>query len=79
MQKDKKQKYCTCFFDRLLNKDWSICCKQHDDDYEQLKKGDSTKDRDLKFLECLKQKTWEPLAYVMYSMVRIFGRWHKGE
>lgn len=71
-------RYCTCFFDRLFNKDWSDCCKQHDIDYEALKKGDSTKLSDIKFLECLKQKTWKPVAYLMYGFVRIFGRNFKG-
>ena len=70
---------CSCFFDKFLNKDWSECCKQHDDDYELLGKGDSTKPADLKFLECLKQKTWIPLAYIMYGAVRIFGRKFKGQ
>ena len=28
---------CTCFLDKLFNKDWSECCKQHDEDYESLK------------------------------------------
>lgn len=65
---------CTCFFDKLFNKDWGECCKKHDEDYEALDKCDSTKPSDLKFLECLKQKTWVPLAYVMYGAVRVFGR-----
>ena len=70
---------CSCFFDKLFNKDWGECCKKHDDDYELLDKGDSTKPSDLKFLECLKQKTWIPLAYIMYGAVRIFGRKFKGQ
>lgn len=70
---------CSCFFDKLFGKDWSECCKKHDDDYELLDKCDSTKPSDVKFLECLKQKTWIPLAYIMYSAVRIFGRKFKGE
>lgn len=70
--------YCSCFIDKLFNKDWSECCKQHDDDYDLLNKGDSTKPSDIKFLECLKTKTWIPLAYLMYSAVRIFGRKFKG-
>ena len=65
---------CTCFLDKLFNKDWSECCKEHDDDYELLKKGDSTKPSDIKFLECLKKKTWKPVAYLMYGAVRLFGR-----
>ena len=70
---------CTCFPDKFLNKDWSECCKKHDEDYELLNKGDSTKPSDLKFLKCLKQKTWIPLAYIMYGAVRIFGRKFKGQ
>ena len=70
---------CTCFFDKLFGKDWSECCKQHDNDYELLNKGDSTKPSDVKFLECLKKKTWKPVAYLMYVAVRIFGRKFKGE
>ena len=70
---------CSCFFDKLFGKDWSECCKKHDKDYELLGKGDSTKPSDLKFLECLKQKTWIPLAYLMYGAVRIFGRKFKGQ
>ena len=70
---------CSCFFDKLFNKDWGGCCKKHDEDYELLDKGDSTKPSDLKFLECLKQKTWIPLAYLMYGAVRIFGRKFKGQ
>ena len=27
------------FFDKLFGKDWSECCKQHDEDYESFKKG----------------------------------------
>ena len=50
---------CTCFFDKLFNKDWSECCKAHDKDYASLKKGDSTKPSDVKFLECLKTKNLE--------------------
>ena len=65
---------CTCFIDRLFNKDWSQCCQKHDDDYSKLKKDQSTKRADLKFLSCLKNKTWKTLAYVMYAAVRIFGR-----
>ena len=70
---------CSCFFDKLFNKDWGECCKKHDIDYGALNKGDSTKPSDLKFLECLKQKTWIPLAYLMYGAVRIFGRKFKGQ
>ena len=70
---------CSCLFDKLFNKDWGECCKKHDEDYELLDKGDSTKPSDLKFLECLKQKTWIPLAYLMYGAVRIFGRKFKGQ
>ena len=70
---------CSCFFDKFLNKDWGECCKKHDEDYELLSKGDSTKPSDLKFLECLKQKTWIPLAYLMYGAVRVFGRKFKGQ
>ena len=70
---------CTCFLDKLFNKDWSECCKQHDEDYINLKDGDSTKPSDVKFLECLKTKTWKPVAYVMYGAVRLFGRKFKGE
>ena len=44
-----------------------------------LKKGDSTKRSDVKFLACLKTKTWKPVAYVMYGAVRLFGRKFKGE
>lgn len=40
---------------------------------------DSTKPSDIKFLECLKTKTWKPLAYIMYGAVRVFGRKFKGE
>ena len=47
---------CTCFLDKLFNKDWSECCKQHDEDYINLKDCDSTKPSDEKFLECLKAK-----------------------
>ena len=70
---------CTCFLDKFFNKDWSECCKQHDEDYINLKDGDSTKQSDVKFLECLKKKTWLPLAYIMYGAVRVFGRKRKGE
>ena len=70
---------CTCFLDKLFNKDWSECCKQHDEDYINLKDGDSTKPSDVKFLECLKKKTWKPVAYLMYAAVRLFGRKFKGE
>lgn len=70
---------CTCFFDKLFKKDWSECCKQHDIDYTKLKKGDSTKRSDVKFLACLKTKTWKPVAYLMYAAVRLFGRKFKGE
>lgn len=70
---------CTCFFDKLFGKDWSECCKAHDKDYVNLKKGDSTKPSDVKFLECLKTKTWKPVAYLMYGTVRLFGRKFKGE
>ena len=69
---------CTCFLDKFLNKDWSECCKQHDEDYINLKKGDSTKPSDEKFLECLKKKSWVPVAYLMYAAVRLFGRNFKG-
>ena len=69
---------CTCFFDKFLNKDWSDCCKQHDEDYINLEVNHSTKESDLKFLECLKKKTWKPVAYLMYAAVRIFGRKFKG-
>ena len=70
---------CTCFLDKFFNKDWSDCCKAHDKDYASLKKGDSTKRSDVKFLACLKTKTWKPVAYVMYGAVRLFGRKFKGE
>lgn len=70
---------CTCFFDKLFGKDWSECCKAHDSDYDSLKKGDSTKASDVKFLECLKTKAWKPVAYIMYGAVRLFGRKFKGE
>ena len=71
--------FCTCFFDKLFGKDWSECCKQHDEDYINLKENESTKPSDLKFLECLKKKSWKPVAYLMYGAVRIFGRKFKGE
>ena len=70
---------CTCFLDKLFNKDWSECCQKHDEDYINLKDGDSTKPSDVKFLECLKKKTWKPVAYIMYGAVRLFGRKFKGE
>ena len=70
---------CTCFLDKFFNKDWSECCKQHDEDYINLKDGDSTKPSDVKFLECLKKKTWKPVAYIMYGAVRLFGRKFKGD
>ena len=70
---------CTCFLDKFLNKDWGKCCKQHDLDYEILKKGESTKPSDDDFLDCLKENTWKPVAYLMYGVVRIFGRKFKGE
>jgi hypothetical protein len=75
----KVKGHCSCFFDSLFGKDWGKCCKKHDEDYKKLKKGDSTKSADLNFLECLKSKTWKPLAYVMYGVVRVFGRKFKGE
>lgn len=70
-----KKDYCTGCFDRLFGKDWSECCKKHDEDYGLLIDKDrfSTKEQDLKFLKCLKEKTWLPLAYVMYGVVRLFG------
>lgn len=74
-----EKKHCTGWLDRLFKKNWSECCKQHDIDYTILKKGDSTKESDLKFLECLKTKTWKPMAYIMYGAVRLFGRKFKGE
>ena len=70
---------CTCFFDKFLNKDWSECCKQHDEDYINLKENESTKESDLKFLACLKKKSWKILAYAMYCVVRVTGRKFKGE
>ena len=70
---------CTCFLDKFLNKDWSECCKQHDDDYEILKDGDSTKPSDVKFLDCMKKKSWKIVAYFVYGFVRVFGRNFKGE
>ena len=70
---------CTCFLDKLFNKDWSERCKQHDEDYINLKDGDSTKRSDVKFLACLKKKSWKPVAYLMYAAVRLFGRKFKGE
>ena len=70
---------CSCFFDKLFNKDWSECCKKHDEDYINLEVNHSTKESDLKFLECLKKKTWKPVAYLMYAAVRLFGRKFKGE
>ena len=65
---------CTCFLDKLFNKDWSECCKNHDKDYDNLQVGESTKSADVRFLECLKTKAWKPLAYIMYAAVRVFGR-----
>ena len=70
---------CTCFFDRLFNKDWSECCDQHDEDYNNLKEGDSTKPSDVKFLDCMKKKSWKIVAYFVYGFVRVFGRKFKGE
>jgi len=70
--------HCSCFIDKLFGKDWSDCCKAHDEDYKLLKEGDSTKRSDLRFLSCLKKKAWKSLAYVMYGAVRIFGRNFKG-
>ena len=70
---------CTCFLDKLFNKDWSECCKQHDEDYNNLKDGDSTKPSDIEFLECLKKKSWKAVAYLMYTAVRVFGRKFKGK
>ena len=65
---------CTCFIDRLFSKDWSSCCEEHDNCYSKLKEGESTKECDVKFLKCLKKKTWKILAYIMYGVVRVFGR-----
>jgi len=68
---------CSCWFDGWFSKDWSLCCKEHDIDYKNLKKGDSTKESDKKFLKCLKSKANLGMAYLMYSVVRIFGRKYK--
>jgi len=65
---------CTCFIDKLWSKDWGVCCEQHDIDYASLPDGASTKSSDVRFLECLKNKTWKPLAFLMYGVVRVFGR-----
>ena len=65
---------CSCFIDKLGSKDWGSCCGDHDDCYELLKDGESTKRCDVKFLACLKKKAWKWLAYSMYTMVRVFGR-----
>ena len=48
-------------------------------DYESLKKGDSTKPSDVKFLDCMKKKSWKIVAYFVYGAVRLFGRKFKGE
>lgn len=69
---------CTCFLDKLFNKNWSYCCKQHDLDYEKLKENESTKISDLRFFACLKKKSWKIFAYLMYLGVRAFGRNFKG-
>lgn len=65
---------CSCFVDRAFGKDWSSCCSNHDDCYDFLESGQSTKECDVEFLTCLKTKTWKWLAYSMYGMVRVFGR-----
>ena len=69
----------TCFIDRCCGVDWTECAVKHDLDYESLKKGDSTKRSDVKFLACLKKKSWKSVAYLMYAAVRLFGRKFKGE
>lgn len=69
---------CSCFISKLFGKDWEICCKKHDDDYEKLKENESTKRADLRLLSCVKKKAWKCLAYLMYAGVRVFGRNFKG-
>jgi hypothetical protein len=38
---------CSCFFDKFLNKDWSECCKKHDEDYELLGKASALPPSDI--------------------------------
>lgn len=70
--------HCSCFIDRFGKKDWSQCCKDHDEDYSKLSDGASTKRADLRLFSCVKKRGCKTLAFLMYGAVRIFGRNFKG-
>ena len=60
---------CTCFIDRLFNKDWGKCCKRHDIGYISNFENKTKEAIDSEFYECLKLNTWKWLAWIMYIAV----------
>jgi len=68
---DKKcnKNKCTCWFDRLFDKDWGECCAIHDRDYIYNIQNLTKKEADKKFYNCLKKHTWQWMAWIMYIAV----------
>lgn len=63
--------YCTLWPDRALGKDWSACCKAHDEAYA----GTGVRwDADARLALCVASQTgWDGLAVVMFVGVATFG------
>lgn len=68
---------CSCWFDSLFGKYWGDCCQEHDNDYIEQRTS-SKQEADLKLLECLKKKSWKPMAYLMHYGNKIFS-WYYWE
>lgn len=63
--------HCTLFPDRAFGKDWSQCCKAHDEAYGGTV---ARLDADRELMMCVAQTTgWEPLGALMFAGVALFG------
>ena len=71
--------YCTCFWDKVLGFSLVPCCKLHDFNY--AKQHISREEADKRLFKCLKKHSFFLLAGLMWSGVRIFGRyfWNKSK
>jgi hypothetical protein len=63
--------YCTLWPDQALGKDWSLCCKAHDEAYQL---AGSRLVADLDLARCVANETgWDGLAALMLAGVMAFG------
>ena len=70
---------CTCFVDKIGKYYHGDCCKLHDFNYQ--KQHITRAKADKKFFNCLRKKTDDIIAFLMYLGVRSFGWifWNKAK